>query len=151
MPADRAFFDTSYLVRLYLEDFGFEAVRDLTRRSQAVAAAWHAQAELLTALHRAFRERGLPSAAYQAMLRQFATDRESGLYTWHPLDASVLKRVEKVLASAPTTLFLRAADALHLACAAEQGFAQVYSNDRHFLAAAPYFGIQGTDVIPPRG
>lgn len=28
-----------------------------------------------------------------------------------------------------------------------RGFDSVFSNDRHFLAAAPHFGLQGHDII----
>jgi len=56
--------------------------------------------------------------------------------------------MESVLAAAPVTTKIRAADALHLACAAEHGFSEVYSNDRLFLAAAPLFGLIGVNVIP---
>jgi hypothetical protein len=31
----------------------------------------------------------------------------------------------------------------------DHGFTKAYSNDRHFLAAAPLFGIRGIDVLPP--
>jgi predicted nucleic acid-binding protein len=149
MPGETPFFDTCYLVRLYLEDHGFEAVRRLAGQASVVAAAWHAQAEVAAAFHRAYRERGIPDEAYSGLLAQFAADRNASLFAWQPLNEAVLGRVEKVLRSAPTATYLRAADALHLACAAEHGFTEAYSSDRHFLAAAPIFGIRGIDVLPP--
>lgn len=147
MPTDVPFFDTCYLVRLYLEDAGFEAVREVAGSGSAVAGAWHAQAELVTVLHRALRERRMAQAAYQAALDQFQNDCRAGLFLWQPLTEGVQQRLEHVLRKAPATAFVRAADALHLACAAEHSFRAIYSNDRHLLAAAPLFGLRGINVI----
>ena len=65
-----------------------------------------------------------------------------------PLSEEVMKRVESVYTAAPAATFLRAADALHLACAAVHGFTETYSHDHHFLNAASLFGLRGIDVIP---
>ncbi len=92
MRAEPVYFDTSYLVRLYLEDKGNQ-------------------------------------------------------FTWCPLGEEVQERLKRAYRTASPDTFLRAADALHLACAAEHGFQEVFSNDRHFLAAAPHFGLKGINVI----
>jgi predicted nucleic acid-binding protein len=147
MVADIPFFDTSYLVRFYLEDAGFEAVRECAGAERVISAAWHAQSEVVAALHRAFRERRMEQGAFQAALDQFIKDSKDGLFRWLPLTDGVRKRVEQIYRQAPASVFLRSADALHLACAAEHDFMDVYSNDRHFLAAAPLFGLRGINVI----
>jgi len=148
MAARFPYFDTSYLVRLYLEDHGFEQVRELAGTGTAVTSAWHAKAEVVAALHRAFRERRLRQEAYHTALDQFIQDSGDGLLHWLPLTDDVQRRLEEGFRKASATTFLRAADALHLACAAEHGFTKVFSHDRHFLAAAPLFGLKGINVIP---
>jgi len=48
--------------------------------------------------------------------------------------------------SAPREICIRTADALHLTTAAEMGERDVWTNDRHMLAAAAYFGVTGRSV-----
>lgn len=149
MAANVPYFDTSYLVRLYLRDHGFEAVRERAGSAASIASAWHAQAEMAAALHRSLREGRLQHGAYLHALDQFLSESNDGLFVWLPLTDFVQQRVERFYQTAPATVFLRAADALHLACAAEHGYGEVYSHDRHFLAAAPHFGLLGVNVIGP--
>ncbi len=147
MDANPLYFDTSYLVRLYLEDNGFEAVRKLAAEAPALASAWHAQAETIAALHRAHREGRFTAEQYLFALNQFKVEQNSSHFLWCALTDKVQARLERAFQSAPPSTFLRSADALHLACAAEHGFKEVYSNDRHFLAAAAYFGLKGINLI----
>ena len=83
-----------------------------------------------------------------AAVKQFNQECQIGVVRVLPLTEAVFQRVNDAYLKASQTQFLRAGDALHLACAAEYGFTEVYSNDRHFLAAAPLFGLLGINVIP---
>jgi hypothetical protein len=68
---------------------------------------------------------------------------------WLPLTESIFKRAEAAFLAAPADVYLRAANALHLACAAKHGFAEIHSNDRHLLSAAPLFSVRGVNLITP--
>jgi predicted nucleic acid-binding protein len=140
------YFDTSYLVRLYLLDQGAEAVRALAAESD-IACCLHGRIECIAALHRACRERGLTRADYIILLDQFNEDDRAGGFSWLPLGLGLTFRAEKVYRAAPPRLFLRAADALHLACAVENAFKEIYSHDQRLLSAAPHFGLKGKNII----
>ena len=140
------YFDTSYLVRLYFDDPGCESVRKLASTDH-VACALHGQAEAIAAFHRKLREGVLRPAHYQSLLAQFATDNDAGAIIWLPAGPEVLKRVAQIYSGLPGSVYLRAADALHLATAALHGYRVIYSNDARLLAAAGHFGVTGKNVV----
>ena len=101
-----------------------------------------------SAAFRKVREGTATSADFGLALAQMHTDTATGNLQFIPLTDAIIDRVEKTFASAPSTAYLRAGDAIHLATAAESGFTEIHSNDKHLLAAAPLFGLVGVDVIP---
>lgn len=124
-------------------------MRERAGSAASIASAWHAQAEITAALHRCFREGRLQQGVYLRALDQFISESNDGLFVWLALIDPVQQRVGRFYQTAPATVFLRAADALHLACATEHGFGEVHSHDRHFLAAAQHFGLRGVNAIGP--
>lgn len=142
-----SYFDSSYLFRLYWEDAGFAEVRAHAASVQTLACAVHGRAEVVSTCHRKFREGVASSEQLRLLIQQFQDDCAQGGFTWLLLSPEVFQRVEEVYLHAPASAFLRAADALHLACAREYGFKEIYSNDRHLLAAASLFGVKGVNLI----
>jgi predicted nucleic acid-binding protein len=140
------YFDTSYLVRLYYQDPGAEAVRILAASDHVTSAA-HGQAEMMAAFHRKLREGAIRPAAYAALVGQVRAHIDAGAFRWLAQDQEIFSCIRQVYQRLPATVFLRAADAIHLATAAEAGFRIVYSNDAHLLAAAKHFGVEGKNVI----
>jgi predicted nucleic acid-binding protein len=140
------YFDSSYLVRLYFEDRGFEAVRELAK-SDLLVCAQHGRAEVIAALHRKMREGSLTKPLFRLAFQQLIDEIRAGAFRWLPLSEAVFERIENVFATLPATTFLRAADAIHLSAAAENQFREIYSNDASLITAAPHFGLRGIDVI----
>ena len=80
-------------------------------------------------------------------MEQFEADCEANGIRWLPLSAAVVSRLTKTIRDLPPSAPLRAADGVHLACAAENGFEAIYSNDRQLLASTAYFGLKGINVV----
>jgi predicted nucleic acid-binding protein len=140
------YLDAAYIARLYFEDPGWEKVRALAAQ-EPVACSLHGYAEVVSVMHRKFREGSLTAAHYRQTLEQFTVDCGEDAYRWLPLAPAVNDRVKKAYEKLPRKIFLRASDALHLACAAENNLPEVYSNDHRLLAAARHFGLHGVDII----
>jgi len=132
---------------VYSTEPGHEAIKGLLRQVDVLAIAWHGRAEFAAVLLRKRRESRAPTELMDRLAQQFRRDVQTSLIRFLPLTEAVMCRLESTLCTVPAETTLRAADALHLACAAEHGFKEVYSNDRQFLAAAPLFGLRGVNVI----
>jgi predicted nucleic acid-binding protein len=140
------YFDTSYLVRLYMSDAGWEKVRALAGTDH-LACCLHGHAEAVAAFHRKFREGTISRVELGTLLTEFTKDSKAGAYRWLPLSAAVIARLTSIYAKLPPAVALRAADAIHLACAAEAGFRKIYSNDSRLLAASAHFGLVGENIF----
>jgi predicted nucleic acid-binding protein len=141
------YFDTTYLCKLRWPENGSAEVCACAAIAD-LATAQHGQAEFYAVGLRKRREGTATTTAVLATHAQFNADIAAGDIRILPITPAVIQRVETAFASAPPTTYLRAADALHLATAAEYGFTEIHSNDKHLLAAAPLFGLIGVNVIP---
>ena len=125
-----AYYDANYLFKLQCIESGTPEVRAHAATVQILYSALHARAEFTSVAFRKVREGTASAADFRLFLRQMHTDAATGNLRFLPLSDAIIDRIETVLVSAPSTTYLRAADALHL------------------IAAAPLFGLRGVNVIP---
>jgi len=83
----------------------------------------------------------------RAILKDFEEDEQNGVWQWFGVTSGLLEQARKAVLDLPTSVFLRSGDALHLACAEEHGFHEVYTNDSHMLKAARHFHLTGVNVL----
>lgn len=141
------YFDTAYLAKLYIVETGSDDVRSLAASANRISCLAHGRVELAFMFHRKLREGAIDQQGMTHLWEQVEADESSGFLCWLPLTPNLLDQAARGALTLPSNLFLRASDALHLACAREHGFREIYSNDAHLLAAAKHFGIKGRNVI----
>ncbi len=140
------YFDTSYIAKFYFNEPESVRVRELVRKADVIHSSLWALAELHTVLHRRIREgASSPKDARELSLR-FSEHIAEGLWSLIPVNEALLRRTSALVVSGPPDLFIRTADAVHLTTAQEIGERAVWTNDRHMLAAASYFGLRGQSV-----
>jgi predicted nucleic acid-binding protein len=143
------YFDTAYLVRCYIPEIGHELVRDLADDQDSIASCELARVEFASAVHRKVRDGWLTARQAKIVWKQFDLDAEAGHLVWFPVSSSILGRACTRIRILDRSVPLRALDAIHLACARENGFEEIFSNDRHLLSAAPHFGLKARNILPP--
>jgi predicted nucleic acid-binding protein len=142
------YFDTAYLAKCYLDERGSDEVRRLAAESQRVACCAFGRLELAATIHRNLREGKITRAEHRLIVKQFDFDEEDHIWTWLPVTSELIAGAVAKFRSMKPSIYLRAADALHLSCALEHGFKEICTNDRHLLAACGVFNVRGLDVIP---
>lgn len=142
------YLDAGYIAKFYVDEPDSPSVRRLAESLGEVHCAALGRVEVAAALHRKLREGAFAEAAFREIMAQFEDDCARGLWTWIPVTTAVLAATVAVITRAPKSVFLRAADAIHLACARESGFTEIHTGDRHMTAAAPHFRVRTVAVRP---
>jgi hypothetical protein len=137
------YFDTSYIAKFYFNEPESARVRELVRTADTIHSSLWALAEFHALIHRRLRERSLPPGDARDLSSRFSEHIREGLWKLIPVNEALLRATSALVVSAPLDLFIRTADAVHLSTAQQIGESEVWTNDRHMLAAAPYFGLRG--------
>jgi predicted nucleic acid-binding protein len=142
----RLYFDTAYLGKCYWNEPDGKLVRELAQQADGLYSSAICIAEMACLAHRKVREG--PTTPADAIIRRdlFLDDVHNGVITAVPVTERLLRRVEAATRVLPAACYLRTFDVLHLVTAADSGFVEVWTNDRHMLAAATHFGLAGRSV-----
>jgi predicted nucleic acid-binding protein len=137
------YFDSAYIAKCYVNEVDSPRVRAFLRTVGGAHSSSLSVAEFAATLLRHVREGALERKHGTKLQSDFAADIEAGVWMMVHVSDALMARVAARLASIPTKTFVRAGDAIHLCSAAEAGFSEVWTNDRHMLGAAPAFGLRG--------
>ena len=140
------YFDTSYIAKFYLNEADSPRVRTVVQDADSMTSSFLAFAELHGVLSRKVREQTLSRRDARLISELFSSHVSEGLWTLIPLSERCLRRASKSMLDAPASLFLRTADAIHLTSAADAGEDEVWTSDRHMLAAGAHFGVRTRSV-----
>jgi len=136
------YFDSCYMAKLYLSETDSAKVRAHAAGAQDLVCCIIGWGEIVATFHRHFRDGRLTKAELKTLTLQAEADIAGQVWKPLPVTRSLIQAQTRRMAALPASVSLRNADALHLTCAAEMDLTEIYSNDRHLLAAAPFFDLQ---------
>lgn len=140
-------FDSAYITKCYLNERGAERVRSLAITSDGLVSREVARVEFFSVVHRLRRDEHITRREARDVPTDFEHDEAAGTWQWLPVTPGLLRRACERLRTLPPIVAIPAVDALHLTCASEHGVHGVYTNDRHMLGAARFFGLRAVNVI----
>jgi predicted nucleic acid-binding protein len=140
------YLDSAYIAKFYINERDSNAVRALIRRADSLMTSAWALGEVICVFERHLRDGALSTAQCRELIRVFMKHADAGVWTLIPVSSVLLKRMMSLVIAAPAAVYLRAGDAVHLTAAQDIGESEIWTNDRHLLAAAPHFGLVGRSV-----
>jgi predicted nucleic acid-binding protein len=140
------YLDSAYIAKYYVNEPDAAAVRKLIGKATDVTSSAWALIEVTCVFHRHVREGSLTSAQGRELIDLFRAHVESDLWNLVPVTEGLLRTTATLIRGLPVTTPLRAGDAIHLTTALNVGEPEIWTNDRHLLAAATYVGIAGRSV-----
>jgi predicted nucleic acid-binding protein len=137
------YLDSAYIAKYYLNERDAEAVRRLIQGAESLVSSEWSLVEVTCAFHRHLRQGHLTTSQYQDLSRAFRKHIREELWILIPLTSRLLSRVGAAMDSLTSHVYLRSGDAVQLITAQDAGESEVWTSDRHMLAAAPHFGLTG--------
>jgi predicted nucleic acid-binding protein len=137
------YLDSAYIAKYYVNESDSGVVRTAIAGADSLESSAWALAEVHCVFHRHMREGSLSAAQCKRLSEAFLGHIRSGIWTLTPVSEALLLRTAAKMRLAPAEVFLRTGDAVHLTTASEIGAEEIWTSDRHLLAAAPYFGLVG--------
>lgn len=137
------YLDTAYVAKCYLNEPDSDAVRALVQGVTGLTSSALCRAEMACVLHRHVRESNLTKRQAARLHALFLGDVRRGIWFLQPVSSDILLQVEASVMALRKEVPIRAADAVHLVSARSAGFRDIWTNDRHMLAAARRFGLRG--------
>ena len=141
------YYDTAFLAKCYLREPGYKIVRAHAEQVGRIACCEVGKVELMSVFHRHWRERRLDVTAFNVVVEQFRADEAAGVWRWLPATSALLAAAARSFEDLAPSVFLRAADALHLQCVKAAGLAEIFTSDRHLLAASSFLGVRGRNLL----
>jgi predicted nucleic acid-binding protein len=140
------YLDSAYVAKYYVNECDAAAVRELIRRAAYICSSAWALVEVTCVFQRHMREGSLTPVQGHELMDLFRSHVAEQLWDLVPLTNTLLGRTAALIRRLSPNVPLRAGDAIHLASAIEAGETEIWTNDRHLLAAAASAGLTGKSV-----